>query len=185
MKNLIFILSVVTIVSCGTKKELLSPSSMGIVDALTTRKDFQRAKGINEVTCIDEALQASLNNEERVKDVDVDTDINFCNGLRVRLKVFKMSKTQFRAFGFAQSSSGKMSCLTQNKDFKKLPILGYEGTLIGEGIKIALGGHLYTSNNELEKSSKLLGKYVKFDDVNYRGELAFFENENLKCWAIH
>lgn len=130
-------------------------------------------------------LQKELGEKEVVRKVMADSDINFCNGLRVRIKIFRTSGEDIRAYGFAQSSTGKLSCLKNSRDFFKVPLLGFKGTLTGSGIKISLGGHQYTSEQKLISSDRLMGKYVKFDVATFSGEMGFFENDTLKCWAIH
>ena len=184
--NMILALMVSSLIfSCGKKETVSEPSSSGIVDSLSTKKAFETVKPINEETCIDEVMQKDLGEKEVVKKVLADSDINFCNGLRVRVKIFKTSGDDIRIYGFAQSSTGKLSCLKNARDVKKLPFLGYQGTLTGNGVKISLGGHQYTSENKLISSDHLKAKYVKFDVASYSGEMGFFENDNLKCWAIH
>lgn len=173
------------LISCGKKEAITEPSSMGIVESLSTKKTFEPAKSINEETCIDETMKKELGEKEVVKKVLADSDINFCNGLRVRVKIFKVSNSDIRVYGFAESSSGKLSCLKHGRDFTKFPLLGYQGTLLGNGIKISLGGHQYTSDNKLITSDKLKAKHVQFDVATYEGEMGFFENDSLKCWAIH
>jgi hypothetical protein len=185
MKNLLLILFILSVSSCGKKGVVMEPSSMGIVDSLTGKKDFDTTEIVNEQTCIDDILKSELSEKEYIKNVITDADINYCNGLRVRLKVFKMNAGKLRVYGFAESSSGKSSCLRDGSDFNKVIILGYEGTLHGDGIKISLGGHLYTAEKKLIKSGRRKTKYVDFDVASFKGEMGFYENNDLKCWAIH
>lgn len=184
MKALLILTLVLAVSSCGKKGVEMEPSSMGIVDSLTGKKDFEIPKVVNEVTCIDDMLKAELGEKEKVKKVLTDTDINYCNGLRVRLKVFKISGDKMRAYGFAESSSGKSSCLKDGSDFNKVFLRGYEGTLHGDGIKISLGGHVYLES-KLIKTDGFKNKYVDFDVAAFSGEMGFFENNKLKCWAIN
>ena len=172
------------LISCG-KKVSSEPKSMGIVDSLTSQKGFSSSKLIDEKTCIDDELLKDLGENEIVKKVIDNSDISFCNGLRVRLKILKMSSGDLRVYGFASSSSGKMSCLKQGTDFQRFPLLGDQGTLVGDKIKISLGGHEYDSENKLIKSKRFKGKFVKFDMTDYSGEMGFFEGNKLKCWAQH
>lgn len=185
MKALLLILLVLAVSSCGKKGVVMEPSSMGIVDSLTGKKDFDITKVVNEQACIDDLLKSEMNEKEFIKKVVTDTDINYCNGLRVRLKVFKMNEGKLRVYGFAESSSGKSTCLRDGSDFNKVFLRGYEGTLNGDGIKISLGGHLYTAEKKLIKSDRRKTKYVSFDVASFEGEMGFFENNDLKCWAIH
>lgn len=184
MKALLILTLVLSVSSCGKKGVVMEPSSMGIVDSLTGKKDFVAPKVVNEVTCIDEMLKLELGEKETVKKVLTDSDINYCNGLRVRVKIFKISGDKMRAYGFAESSSGKSSCLKDGSDFNKVFLRGYEGTLNGDGIKISLGGHTY-KDSKLIKGDNRKDKYVDFDVASFSGEMGFFENNNLKCWAIH
>lgn len=185
MKALLILVLAISVSSCGKKGATMEPSSMGIVDSLTGKKDFEVAKVVNETTCIDDMVKAELGEKEHIKKVLEDTDINYCNGLRVRLKIFKISGDKMRAYGFAESSSGKSSCLKDGSDFNKVIFVGYEGTLNGDGIKISLGGHLYTAEKKLIKSDRRKTKFVSFDVASFSGEMGFFENNDLKCWAIH
>lgn len=172
-------------ISCGQKEAMTSPASMGIIDSLAGKKVFNAENSVTEQTCIDEVMQKDLAEKEVVKRVMEDSDLVFCNGLRVRVKIFRTSNDDIRAYGYAESSSGKSSCLKSAKDFKHYPLFGYRGTLQGDVIKISLGGHQYTSEGKLISSDKLRAKVVKFDMANYSGEMGFFENDKLKCWAIH
>ncbi len=172
------------VISCG-KKGSSEPGSMGIVDTLSTKKNFAAEKIVDEKNCIDDALLSELGEKDVVKKVTDDSDISFCNGLRVRVKIFKISNGELRVYGYAESTSGKMSCLRQSGDFQRIPLLGDQGTLIGDKIKISLGGHEYTSEGKLVKSDRFKGKFVKFDMASYSGEMGFFESNKLKCYAQH
>lgn len=172
------------VISCG-KKGTTGPGSMGIVDTLSTRKSFTSEKMVDDKNCIDDILLKELAANETVKKVVDDTDISFCNGLRVRVKIFKVSSGEIRVYGFASSTSGRMSCLKQSGDFQRIPFLGDQGTLFGDRIKISLGGHEYTAEGKLIKSKGLKAKFVKFDVADYSGEMGFFENNKLKCYAQH
>ena len=184
MKTFLLIILVLGLSSCGKKGVVMEPSSMGIVDALTLKKDFTTVKIVNEQVCIDDLLEAEKNKNEYVKKVMTDTDISYCNGLRVRLKVYKMNDGKLRVYGFASSTSGKNSCLRDGKDFNKVFLLGYEGTPKGDGINISLGGHSYTPAKTLIKSNKRQSGYVGFNIASFRGEIGFFENGELTCSEI-
>lgn len=186
MKTLLILMLALAVSSCGKKGVTMEPSSMGIVDSLTGKKDFEAAKIVNEQVCIDDMIKTELNEKEYIKKVEEDADISYCNGLRVRVKIFKIKgDSKLRAYGYAQSSSGKSTCLRDGSDFDKTMFLGYEGTLNGDGIKISLGGHMYTSEKKLIKSDRRKTKFVKFDVASFEGEMGFFEDGELKCWAIH
>lgn len=172
------------VISCG-KKGSTEPNSMGIVDTLSTKKNFSSEKIIDDKNCIDEALLKELSDNETVKKIVDDSDISFCNGLRVRVKAFKISDGEIRVYGYAISTTGKMSCLKQSGDYQRFPFLGAQGTLFGDKIKISLGGHEYNSEAKLVKSNRLKAKFVKFDMTSYSGEMGFFENNKLKCYAQH
>lgn len=184
-KTLLTLMALTLVVSCGKKESMTAPASMGIIDSLTGKRVFADEKQVTEQSCIDEVMQKDLGKEEVVKKILDDSDIVFCNGLRVRVKIFRTNIDDIRAYGYAESTTGKSSCLKYGKDFKHYPLLGYRGTLQGDVIKISLGGHQYTSEGKLIASEKLRAKVVKFDMANYSGEMGFFENDKLKCWAIH
>ena len=183
MKTFLLIILVLGLSSCGKNGVVMEPTSMGIVDSLTYKKDFTSVKIVNEQVCIDDLLETEINEKEYVKKVITDTDISYCDGLRVRLKVFKMNDGRLRVYGFASSKSGKNSCLRDGKDFNKVFFLGYEGSLKGDGINISLGGHSYTPAKTLIKSEKHKSGYVKYDVASFKGEMGFFENNKLVCWA--
>lgn len=185
MKNCLSIVILgLLVISCG-KKGSNEPGSMGIVDTLTTKKNFASEKVVDEKNCIDDVLIRELGEKDFVRKVVDDSDISFCNGLRVRVKILKISNGELRVYGYAESTTGKMSCLRQGGDFQRFPFLGDQGTLIGDKIKISLGGHEYTSEGKLVKSDRFKGKFVKFDMASYSGEMGFFENNKLKCHAQH
>lgn len=183
MKAFLIIILVFGLSACGKKGVVMEPSSMGIVDALTFKKDFTTVKIVNEQVCIDDLLESEINEKEYVKRVITDADISYCDGLRVRMKVYKMNDGKLRVYGFALSTSGKSSCLRDGKDFNKVFFLGYEGTLKGDGINISLGGHSYTPSKTLIKSEKRRSGYVNFNVASFKGEMGFFENNKLVCWA--
>lgn len=185
MQNFLLIILIFSISSCGRKGVVMEPSSMGIVDSLVSKKDIINIKEVNDKVCIDDILKIEMNEKESIKKVITDTDVIYCNGLRVRLKVFKMNASKLRVYGFAESSSGKSSCLRDGSDFKNYLYFGHTGTLTGDGIKISLGGHSYTAEKKLIKSDQRKMKYVKFDIASFEGEMGFFENNNLSCWATH
>lgn len=185
MKALLIIALAFSAVSCGKKSVLNEPSSMGIVDSLVgQRSNVADEKVINDVTCIDEILKLELGTKDTVKKELSDSDITYCNGLRVRVKVVKLGSGALKAFGYAEGTKGKKSCLREGKDFDRTIIMGVQGTLVGEGIKISLGGHAYTSGNKLITSKSFKDRYVKLDIAAFSGEMGFFEDGNLKCWAI-
>lgn len=185
MKALLIITLAFAAISCGKKSVITDPSSMGIVDSLMgQRSNSANGKDINDVTCIDEILKLELGTKDAVKKELSDSDITYCNGLRVRAKVVKFSSGAIKVFGYAEGTKGKKSCLREGKDFDRTMFMGVQGTLIGEGIKISLGGHAYTSGNKLITSKSFKDRYVKLDIASFSGEMGFFEDGNLKCWAI-
>ena len=74
------------LISCG-KKVSGEPKSMGTIDSLTSQKGFSSSKLIDEKTCIDDELLKELGENEIVKKVIDNSDISFCNDLRVMLKI--------------------------------------------------------------------------------------------------
>lgn len=184
MKVLLIILLAMSLSACGKKSVSMDPASMGIVDSLVGKKGLFTQKIVNDETCIDEVLRLELGTKDTVKKELSDSDISYCNGLRVRVKVMKLSNGTIKALGFAEGSKGKKSCLREGKDFDKTLFLGVQGTLVGEGIKISLGGHAYTSSNKLITSKSFKNRHVKLDIASFSGEMGFFEDNALKCWAI-
>lgn len=184
MKAFIILTLVFAVSSCGKKGVVMEPSSIGIVDSLTAKKDFVVPKVVNEVTCIDDMMKEELNEKQSVKKVMVDTDITYCNGYRVRVKVLKITgDKKLRVYGFAESTSKKSSCLKEGSDFNKVFLRGYEGTLNGDGIKISLGGHEYSKEQKLMKNAGFKDKFVNFEETSFAGDMGFFENNELKCWS--
>ena len=180
MKAFLLIILVFNFSSCGKKGVIMDPTSMGIVDSLKIKSEASVVKEVSEQICIDELLKSEMSDKEEIKRVITDTDISYCNGMRVRLKVFKMKDKKLRVYGLAESTSGKRSCLRGGRDFKKNVTLGtnYEGTLIGDGIKISLGGHEYTTSNKLVQVKR---GNVYFNDTSFKGDMGFFENNELVC----
>lgn len=187
------------LVSCAKKEVILGPESSsssstsnsstndGKIDPITGKKtivDRATQPPVDEKICIDDAKLKDIEDNEKISEVIDDTDFNYCNGLRVRLKIFKYSTGDYRAYGFVISSSGRQSCVRQARDFSKVPMLGFKGTLLGSGIKVSLGGHEYDSDNKLKSSKKLSAKHVRFGSYSFSGELGVFENGTLTCWAI-
>lgn len=181
MKSYFLFILVLILASCGRNDVVMEPSSMGIVESLIKREDSSLTKMITEKECIDDLLVNEMNEKEKVRKVVTDTDINFCNGSRLRLKIFKMNDTKLRVYGFAETSTGEMSCLRDGDDFKKVFLKGHEGTLTGEGIKISLGGHLYKDNKKLIKSENRKVQYVTFKDTAFQGDIGLFVNNELLC----
>ncbi|MBC7712530.1 MAG: hypothetical protein H7177_04300 [Rhizobacter sp.] len=184
MKKFSILILLVLVSSCG-KKVIMDAQSYSGSSSLSSTKEFKSDKVVDDQTCIDDVLVKELGEKEIVKKIIDDSDINFCNGLRIRIKVFKISNGETRVYGFAESSSGKTSCLKQGPDFERIPFIGDQGTLVGDKIKISLGGHAFDSNGKVIKSDRIKGKFVRFDVANYSGEMGFFEGTKLKCWAQH
>ena len=181
-KYLSIMIMILILISCG-KKSPNESSSITNSDALSGKKSFSSENIIDDKNCIDEAIIRELGENDYVKKVIDDSDVSFCDGLRVRIKSFKISNGELRVYGFAQSTSGQSSCLKQGSDFKRFPFLGDQGTLIGDKIKISLGGHEYSPEGKLNKAKGLKAKFVKFDIASYKGEMGFFESNQLKCHA--
>ena len=182
MKASLLIVIILALSSCGKKGVVMEPTSMGIVDSLKTKSEAIVVKEVSEQVCIDDLLKTEMNEKEKIRRVLTNTDISYCNGMRVRLKVFKMKDGNLRVYGMADSSSGKRTCLRDGADFKRKSILGnYEGSLIGDGIKISLSGHEYTSDNEIIKRK---GSNLYFEDQSFKGDMGFFENNELVCTSM-
>ena len=149
------------------------------------KANFPQPEVIDEETCIDDKLGKELDSGEKLKKVIINADVKFCNGVRIRVKSVKFESNKYKAYGYVQSNSGHDSCLRETKDFKHSLFLGDQGTLEGDTIKIALGGHDYDKDGKLTLSEHSIDKYVKFAWDNYTGELAIYEKGKLRCWAIH
>jgi hypothetical protein len=184
MKIIFCIILSSVLLSCG-KKTTIKPSANSFVDTFISKKSFSNSKEISDQICIDDVMINDLGDNDNIKKILDDSDISFCNGMRVRIKIFKISNGEVRVYGYAESSTGVKTCLRQDLDYQRVPFVGNQGTLFGEKIKISLGGHGYNAEKKLIKSTHLKGKFVKFDGANFSGEMGFFEKDNLKCWSNH
>lgn len=186
------------LVSCGKKEILAGPEVSSSTSSKSTSAsetqtpingkkpivDPRKQPQVSDNICIEEAMKKDLEDKEKVSKITADSDITYCNGLRVRLKIFRFSTGDHRAYGYAISSSGRQSCIKQGRDFSKNLLMGYKGSLLGSGIKISLGGHSYDGDNKLISSKKFSAKHVNFDFSTFSGEMGFFENDELVCWSI-
>lgn len=188
--KLLLLLIALSLLSCQKKlietKALFETSEIKVDDQNTNyeTKTPVTTKEINDKKCIDEKLIKDLNNNEKVKTQIADTDILFCNGIRIRLKTFQLTSRKFKAYGFIQTNSGIESCLTESNTFSNTLFLGTRGILLGENVKVLVGGHKLDKEGKLIPSDHLLARYVKFDTYTYNGELAVLENGFPSCWAI-
>lgn len=180
--KLLFIIFFIS-VSCG-KSTLMPPATK---NTFNNQPQLNRLGDsiIGDKTCIDDKLINELEEDELTKKTIDDADINFCNGLRIRIKIIKTTKNKTLVYGFAESSSGRRTCLREDKDFKRILFLGSRGSLVGEEIKISLGGHSYDSKGKLIKSAHLSGRNVDFKIASFSGEIGFFEKGKLKCWSMN
>ncbi|MGZ3806784.1 MAG: hypothetical protein ACXVCE_01760 [Bacteriovorax sp.] len=138
---------------------------------------------IDERTCIDDQLNIDLSSSS-VKKMIVNTDITFCNGTHLRLKTYKLGPKKYKALGLVISNSGRESCLKESEEFSKVWPLGDRGVLVGDNIKITLGGHELDSNNKLVSSKHFFKRQVKFTEDKFSGEMAIFENGKLSCFEM-
>lgn len=185
MKQIILCLLVfnLMIVSCG--KRHVGPSVLETISSETSFKNLIDNKvDINERSCIDELLAKELEAGESIKKLVINTDIDFCNGVRVRLKTYKFASKKYKAYGFVRSNSGHESCLKETEDFSNTQFFGDKGVLVGDDVLIILGGHQFNSDKRVIPSEHRLARFVKFDWKTYKGEMAFFEKDKLRCWAI-
>lgn len=193
---LLALIASTVLVSCGKKEYILGPestssstsnsSTTGKAEQIPGKKpvvDPKTQPVVDDKICIDNAKEKDMEEKEKITDITDDADIVYCNGLRVRLKIFKFSTGEYRAYGYAISSSGRQSCLKPGRDFKR-SLLGFRGTLLGSGMKVSLGGHKYDSDNKLISSKKLSGKFVNFKREEFSGEMGLFENDELTCYSI-
>lgn len=171
--------------SCGSKTKV-EHSMFATSNSVSAEKNIISEKEeVSERTCIDQALVKELDAGESIKKLVANTDLDFCNGVRVRLKTYQFTSKKYKAFGFVRSNSGHETCIKESDNFSHTIFLGDKGVLIGENIKILLGGHQFNSDNQIVASENRLARYVKFDWGDYSGELAIVEKGKLRCWAIH
>ena len=186
-KKILILLFSLIAVSCG-KKSTLNPPVFSDTNRASTKTDInvnlEVAPEVNERNCIDDKLNKDLDAGESVFKIFINTDFTFCSGVRLRLKSYLFSSRKYKAYGFVRSNSGKETCLTESESFDHKFLLGDQGVLDGNEIKILLGGHSFDENNKLKLSDHLLARTVKFDWGSYRGELAIFEKGKVKCWGI-
>lgn len=185
MKTSIWLLSFTLFaISCGKKTEQ-APAVYEFSNGVSTETTkFDKKELVNDHTCIDTPLNKDLDAGESIKKLVFNTDMDFCNGVRVRLKAYQFTSKKYKAYGFVRSNSGHETCIKESDNFTHTPFLGEKGVLIGENVKILLGGHQFDSNNQLVPSDRRLSRYVKFEWGAYKGELAFMEKGKLRCWAI-
>lgn len=182
--NFILLSLTLTLTSClnKTKKDEAS-IGQSVNTVVIAEKSFDEVI-INEKSCIDAPLAKELESGESIKKLVVNSDVDFCNGVRVRLKTYQFSSKKYKAFGFVRSNSGHESCISESEDFTRTMFLGDRGVLVGDKVKILLGGHQFNSDNKLVPSEHRLARYVKFEWGSYQGEMGFIEKGKLRCWAI-
>lgn len=182
----IFIL-ILAAASCG-KKSIVETASFESIKALTDNNQIAAKDDVDEHTCIDAKLTKDLDSGESIKKMVSNTDITFCNGVRLRLKTYQFASKKYKAYGYVKSNSGNESCLIESDDFTLSSILGFsrgdQGVLNGNGIKILVGGHQFDSDNKVVPSEHKLARHVKFEWGSYSGELAISEKGKVRCWAI-
>lgn len=155
-----------------------------------TKKETSKleAPEINERNCIEEKLAKELDSGESIVKMVINSDIDFCNGVRVRLKSYLFSSKKYKVFGFVRSNSGAETCLVESDNYTHKRVMmksvGDEGVLVGENIKILLGGHEFDSDNKLKPSEHKLARFVRFEWGTYHGEMGIVEKDRLRCWAI-
>jgi hypothetical protein len=166
--------------SCGKKSTIVSAPQFE-TKALTVKADV--AKDDIEHTCIDDKLNKDLESGDSIKKMITNSDLIFCNGVRLRLKTYQFASKKYRAYGYVRSNSGSDSCLSESDNFAH-SLLGDQGVLNGDDIKILIGGHQFDSDNKIVPSEHRLARHVKFDWGTYSGEMAIFEKGKVRCWAI-
>lgn len=185
MKTAFWVLSLsLFTLSCGKKTEI-APAVYEFSNSVSTESTkFERKDLVNDRSCIDAPLTKDLDSGESIKKLIVNTDLDFCNGVRLRLKAYQFSSKKYKAYGFVRSNSGHETCIRESDEFSHTAFLGDKGVLMGDNIKILLGGHEFNSNNMLVPSDRRTARYVKFEWGEYKGELAIMEKGKLRCWAI-
>lgn len=183
IKFITFFLVIFAAISCG-KKSTVGPPQFEGTNAFTNNNDAAVIEQVDVHKCIDDKLTKDLDSGDSIKKMVVNDDFTFCNGVRIRLKTYQFSSNKYKAYGHVQSNSGYESCLTESPDFTHRMLLGDQGVLIGNDIKILIGGHQLDSDNKILPSEHRLARYVKFTWGSYSGELAIFEKGKLRCWGI-
>ena len=186
LKKIIILFLSLIVISCGNKSSLGAPqfeTSRPLTDTKTITKD-EIVGEVSEHSCIDDKLNKDLESGESIRHLVINSDFMFCNGVRLRLKSYQFTSKKYKAYGFVQSNSGKDSCLIESEDFTHIALLGDQGVLNGDDMKILIGGHSFNSDNKIQLSNHVLARNVKFSWDTYRGELAILEKGKVKCWAI-
>lgn len=165
--------------SCGNEKIVNAPATSTVSNSNQSRSLLTEGM-VDEVTCIDDVLSTYSHSSGFISKIVENTDITFCNGKRLRLKVYKLSNNEHLALGYLDGLS-KVRCLRSDIDFKKKPLIGYDGTLKGLDVKVGLGGFSY-DGKKLQKSKKLKEKHVRFDLTSFKGGMSIFEDDKLACW---
>lgn len=190
MKTSLLILLVLnfTAISCGKKSEIAPPMFATANSVIKTDSKIIDKTEINERNCIEEKLAKELDSGESIVRMVINSDIDFCNGVRVRLKSYLFSSKKYKVYGFVRSNSGHETCVQESDNYTHKRVMmktvGDEGVLVGENIKILLGGHEFDSDNKLKPSEHKLARFVRFDWGTYHGEMGIVEKDRLRCWAI-
>lgn len=172
-----------TVISCK-ETAIIEPAMFAISDAVSETSKTITSDEVSERACIDNLLSKELDAGESIRSLVVNTDVDFCNGVRVRLKTYKFASKKYKVFGYVRSNSGHETCIKESEDYTHTAFIGDKGVLIGNDIKILLGGHQFNSDNKIIPSEHRLARFVKFDWGSYNGEMALMEKGKLRCWAI-
>ncbi len=181
----LYMASLLVLLSCG-KKSIIESSFLGGSDSRTTA-DAQTASNagvVDERNCIDKKLTIDLDSGESIAKMVVNTDVTFCNGVRLRLKTYQFISKKYKAYGFVRSNSGRETCIEEANSLTHKWKLGDDGVLEGQEIKILLGGHQFDSDNKVIPSEHRLARRVTFEWGSYNGEMAIYEKGKVRCWAI-
>ena len=182
IKLFCFFLIIIASSSCG-KKSTIGLGKYEFSKVVVNNETVMTAD-VSEHTCIDNKLTKELDSGEAIKNMVINDDFTFCNGVRVRLKTYQFNSKKYKAYGYVISNSGLQSCLTESTEFTHKMFFGDQGILNGNNIKILIGGHQLDSADKIVPSEHKLARYVKFDWGSYNGELAIFEKGKIRCWAI-
>jgi hypothetical protein len=184
-KLLIIFLFLLLSTSCGKKGSSISSLFNSRNDSLSTNTQNQRDNlHVSEHNCIENKLNRDLDGGESIAKMTANTDITFCNGIHLRLKTYQFVSKKYKAYGFIESNSGRESCIQDSSGLTHNKLFGDHGVLVSDSMKILLGGHRFDADNNLVPSDHFIYRNVRFDWGSYTGEMAFYENGKVRCWAI-
>lgn len=169
--------------SCG-KKSIVDSSGIKIKSSLTNQEVSALEKAIvDDKTCIEKKLSQDLESENSTKKLIANTDFIFCNGTRIRLKAYQFSSKKIKTYGFINDNSGIETCLS-GSDLKRTFLLGLQGTIQANKVKITLGGNQLNTDGSIIPSEKILARHVRFSGESFKGEIGIIKENKSICSEI-